>query len=40
LYLLAVAVRNDGRLVTFDRAIPHAAVVGANQEHLAVVNYP
>ena len=33
-YLLALAVRRGGRLVTFDRAIPLAAVQNAGREHL------
>ncbi|MGE0798002.1 MAG: TA system VapC family ribonuclease toxin [Lautropia sp.] len=33
-YLLALAVRNNGRLVTFDRAIRPTAVVGASAERL------
>ncbi len=33
-YLLALAVRHDGRLVTFDRAIPIDAVPAAHSEHL------
>jgi uncharacterized protein len=33
-YLLALAVRNGGRLVTFDRAIPLAAVRGAAEVNL------
>ena len=33
-YLLALAVRHGGRLVTFDRAIPLSAVSGAMPEHL------
>jgi toxin-antitoxin system PIN domain toxin len=37
LYLLALAVTNHGRLVTFDRAIPLAAVRGAEQRHLVVL---
>ena len=37
LYLLALAVENGGRLVTFDRAIPLTAVVGAQKEHLMVL---
>ena len=36
-YLLGLAVRVGGRLVTFDRTIPHGAVVGATREHVAVV---
>lgn len=34
LYLLALAVRRGGRLVTLDAAIPLAAVHGARAEHL------
>ncbi len=33
-YLLALAVANDGRLVTFDRAVPTRAVVGAGPHHV------
>ena len=36
-YLLAVAVRNGGRLATFDRGIPIAAVRGAEPRHLVVI---
>lgn len=36
-YLLALAVQHDGRLVTFDRAIPLAAVCGATAGHLVVL---
>ena len=36
-YLLALAVRHGGRLVTFDRAIPLGAVANAREEHLEVV---
>ena len=36
-YLLALAVKNGGRLVTFDRAFPVAAVCGAEPRHLAVI---
>ncbi len=36
IYLLALAVKNDGRLVTFDTAIPLAAVRGATSDHLVV----
>lgn len=32
-YLLALAVKNDARLVSFDRAIPVTAVCGAGIEH-------
>jgi hypothetical protein len=35
-YLLALAVKNGGRLVTFDRSIPLAAVRGAEPRHLVV----
>ncbi|TAK53107.1 MAG: PIN domain-containing protein [Gammaproteobacteria bacterium] len=33
-YLLALAARNDGRLVTFDQGVRPTAVVGASGEHL------
>lgn len=33
-YLLALAVKNGGRLVTFDKGVPIAAVKGAGPEHL------
>lgn len=36
-YLLALAVRHGGRLVTFDRSLPLSAVPGANPEHLVVL---
>lgn len=36
-YLLALAVRHGGRLVTFDRAVPIGAVAGAGQTHLEVI---
>ena len=36
-YLLALAVRNGGRLVTLNRAIPLKAVHGAEARHLAVL---
>ena len=36
-YLLALAVKNDGRLATFDRSIPIAAACGAEPRHLAVM---
>ena len=32
-YLLAIAVRHEGRLATFDRSIPIKAVTGATPEH-------
>jgi toxin-antitoxin system PIN domain toxin len=36
-YLLALAVKNSGRLVTFDSAIPTSAVVGAKPQHLVTL---
>jgi toxin-antitoxin system PIN domain toxin len=36
-YLLALAVRQGGRLVTLDGRIPLAAVPGANSRHLLVL---
>jgi uncharacterized protein len=36
-YLLAIAVRNGGRLVTFDRRITPAVVTGARAEHLVTL---
>lgn len=36
-YLLALAVRHGGRLVSFDRRIATLAVPGAGPEHLTVV---
>ena len=33
-YLLALAVKHGGRLVTFDGAIPTSAVIGAKPRHL------
>jgi uncharacterized protein len=36
-YLLALAVRNHGRLVTFDRGINPKAVIGATPGHLVVL---
>ncbi len=36
-YLLALAVKNGGRLVTFDRGIPLRAVRGAEPRHLAMI---
>jgi toxin-antitoxin system PIN domain toxin len=36
-YLLALAVRNKGRFVTFDHAVPLAAVPDASQRHLVVI---
>lgn len=36
-YLLALAVENDGRFVTFDRSIVLSAVPGAGQQHLVAL---
>lgn len=36
-YLLALALKNGGRLVTLDRAIPLAAVRGAQARHVMVI---
>src|SRR5580658_1359778 len=38
--LLALACRNQGRLVTFDRSIPLKTVVGAKPEHLLAIGGP
>jgi hypothetical protein len=38
LYLLALAVRHGGRLVTFDRRISVQAVPGAEAAHLVVID--
>jgi toxin-antitoxin system PIN domain toxin len=37
LYLLALAVKNQGRLVTLDQRIPISAVRGATSAHLVVL---
>lgn len=37
-YLLALAVVNDGRFVTFDRALSLTAVRGATDHHLTVLD--
>jgi len=37
LYLLALAVRHGGRLVTFDRAIAVSAIRGAADKHLLAI---
>src|SRR5258708_21019735 len=37
LYLLALATKHQGRLVTFDQAIPLSAVPSSKAEHLCVV---
>lgn len=36
-YLLALAVKNSGRLVTFDRSVPVRAVHAAEERHLVVL---
>jgi uncharacterized protein len=36
-YLLALAVKNGGRLVTLDRSVPLRAVHGAEARHLVVI---
>jgi uncharacterized protein len=36
-YLLGLAVKNGGRLVTFDRGLPLKAVRGAEPKHLVVL---
>lgn len=36
-YLLALAVRHAGRFVTFDRAVPWQAVLGAQAQHVVVL---
>jgi hypothetical protein len=36
-YLLALAVAHGGRFVTFDRAVPLAAVPAAGREHVVVL---
>ena len=36
-YLLGLAVRHGGRLVTLDSGVPLGAVVGAKREHLEVI---
>ena len=36
-YLLGLARRMNGRLATFDRSIPLAAVKGATRDHLVVI---
>jgi toxin-antitoxin system PIN domain toxin len=38
LYLLALAVRNNARLVTFDRRIPLSAVIGATNDNIVVLS--
>lgn len=36
-YLLALAVENDGRLATFDRGVPLSSVHGATADHLTLL---
>lgn len=36
-YMLALAIRHDGRFVTFDRSIPLSAVNGAQEANLTVL---
>ena len=36
-YLLALAVAHDARLVTLDKSVSRVAVRGASEEHLAVI---
>ena len=36
-YLVALAVRHGGQLVTLDRSVAHAAVVGAEKRHVLVL---
>jgi predicted nucleic acid-binding protein len=36
-YLLALAVKNGGRLATLDRTVPLAAVRGAEPRHVVVI---
>jgi toxin-antitoxin system PIN domain toxin len=37
IYLVGLAVKNDGRFVTFDQRVPLAAIKGARREHLEVI---
>ncbi|MBV8509447.1 MAG: VapC toxin family PIN domain ribonuclease, partial [Xanthobacteraceae bacterium] len=37
IYLLSLAVKNGGRLATFDQAIGFAAVRGADAQHLVLI---
>jgi toxin-antitoxin system PIN domain toxin len=37
IYLLGLAVKNGGRLATFDRAISRSAVIPAEPAHLVVI---
>jgi len=36
-YLLGLAVKNGGRLATFDRGIPISSVAGARKHHLVLI---
>jgi uncharacterized protein len=36
-YLLALATKREGRLVTFDRSLPLSSVPGATKEHLTII---
>jgi hypothetical protein len=36
-YLLALAVAQEGRFATFDQSVPLAPVLGARPEHLSFV---
>jgi hypothetical protein len=36
-YLLGLAVKNGGRLATFDGAVPSSAVLGSEARHLAIL---
>ncbi len=36
-YLLALAVNNEGRFVTFDQRVSVACVIGAKPKHLAII---
>ena len=37
IYLLALAVAHDSRLVTLDKSVPLAAVRGASQRSLSII---
>jgi hypothetical protein len=37
IYLLGLAVKNGGQLVTFDRAVSRRAVITAEPAHLVVI---
>lgn len=39
IYLLALAIKHNGRLVALDRAIPLNAVLGAEPRHLVLLRY-